>query len=38
MIGAVGAMGGWVTPSCVLEAKNGGLTIPVVNVDPHPIG
>ena len=36
--GAVGAKGGWVTPNCVVEANDGLLTIPVVNVNPHSIG
>ncbi|KZS01857.1 Uncharacterized protein APZ42_001357, partial [Daphnia magna] len=36
--GALGATGGWVTPSCVLEAGDGILTIPVINANPHPIG
>ncbi|KAI9550031.1 hypothetical protein GHT06_007622 [Daphnia sinensis] len=36
--GAVGAKGGWVTPNCAVEAEDGVLTIPVVNVNPHFIG
>lgn len=28
--GAVGAKGDWVTPNCVVEVKDGVLTIPVV--------